>query len=121
MSVTAKDLNFEVVHIGLNLQNEEEAKKTADLLMSLFDFEKTETPISFFSTSRIEIMKKPGHGRLGHIAIGTSDARAAVEYLKGKGFEPDESTAAYFEDGRLKLVYLKPEIAGFAFHLIQKN
>ena len=116
-----KDLGFEVKHVGLNTQNQEEARKTADLLLDLFGFEKSETPASYFSSSKIEIMKMKGKGTLGHIAIGTTDIEEAKKYLASKGVELDESSATYFEDGKLKLIYLKNEIAGFAFHLIQQR
>ncbi len=115
-----RDLGFEVLHVGFNLENEAEAEKCAETLKNLFGFGKRETPISVFSTDRIEIMKKRGAGTLGHIAVGANDAAAAKKYLEGKGIEFDETTASYLPDGRLKLIYMKGEIAGFAFHLLQK-
>jgi 2-dehydro-3-deoxyphosphogluconate aldolase/(4S)-4-hydroxy-2-oxoglutarate aldolase len=114
-----KNFGFQVMHIGLNLENAAAAKKTADLLLDLFGFEESETPISIFSSPEIEIMKKKGAGTLGHIAIGTTDILEAKKYLTSKGIEFDESSAAYSENGKLKLIYLKNEIAGFAFHLLQ--
>lgn len=117
---TKQDFGFEVLHIGFNQANEAEAEKSADILKSLFGFGKRETPISVFSTDRIEIMKKQGAGKLGHVAIGTNNAAGAKKYLEGKGIQFDESTASYLPDGKLKLIYLKSEIAGFAFHLLQK-
>ncbi|MVB11219.1 hypothetical protein CAFE_19270 [Caprobacter fermentans] len=116
-----KELGFEVMHVGLNCKDTAEAQQTADLLLSLFGFSETDTPISVFSSSKIEIMKKKGAGTLGHIAIGTTDVPAAKKYLEGKGIEFDNGTAAYNEEnGELKLIYLKNEIAGFAFHLLKK-
>lgn len=115
-----ESFGFEVMHVGFNQENAAEAKRSAELLRTLFGFHAKETPVSFFSTDRIEIMKKHGAGTLGHVAIGAGDAAAAKKYLEGRGFEFDDSTAAYLPDGRLKLVYLKQEIAGFAFHLLQK-
>lgn len=113
-------LGFEVIHIGINQKDSSEAEKNADVLNDLFGFEKTETPISIFSSKKIEIMKKKGAGELGHIAIGTNDVAAAKKYLMTKGIEFDDSTATYTSDGKLKLVYLKNDIAGFAFHLVLK-
>lgn len=115
-----QNFGFEVLHVGFNQENEEEAEKSAETLKNLFGFGKRETPLSVFSTDRIEIMKKQGAGKLGHIAIGTNDASEAKKYLESKGIEFDETTASYLPDGRLKLIYLKNEIAGFAFHLLQK-
>lgn len=115
-----KDLGFEVMHVGINSADAKEAEKTAETLKNLFGFAANETSASYFSSSKIEIMKKQGFGRLGHVAIGTNDAVAAKTYLQSKGIAFNESTAAYLPDGRLKLIYLKDDIAGFAFHLIQK-
>ena len=115
-----RDFGFEVLHVGFNQENETEAEQSAETLKKLFGFEKRETPLSVFSSNQIEIMKKKGAGRLGHIAIGTNDASAAKKYLESKGVKFDDSTASYLPDGRLKLIYLKDEIAGFAFHLLQK-
>jgi len=115
-----KNLGFKVKHIGLNMQNEAEALKTANLLFDLFGFEKSEKPLSFFSSPEIEVMKQKGAGKLGHIAIGTTDIEEARKYLASKGVEFDESSAAYSDDGKLKLIYLKNDIAGFAFHLLRQ-
>lgn len=115
-----KNLGFEVMHIGINCDSTEKAEKTVNRLEDLFGFEKKETPVSYFSSSRVEIMKKSGAGKNGHIAIGTNDILAAIDYLKGRGFEFIEKSASYRPDGSLKLIYLKDEIAGFAFHLLQK-
>lgn len=115
-----KDLNFEVVHLGINQTNEEDAKKVANLFQDLFGFSQTDTPVSVFSSPKVEIMKKKGAGKCGHLAIGTSDVAEAKKYLESKGVQFDPSTAAYTEAGKLKLIYLKDEIGGFAIHLIQK-
>lgn len=115
-----QNFEFEVLHVGINAENEKEALKTAEFLKKLFGFAAKETPVSFFSTDRIEIMKSGGRGKCGHVAVGTGDAAAAKKYLEEKGVEFDEDSAAYLADGRLKLIYLKDDIAGFAFHLIQK-
>lgn len=116
-----EDFGFEVMHIGINRSGDAEARQCADLLRELFGFAEKDTPISIFSSPKIEIMKGKGAGTLGHVAIGTDDVAAAKRHLESKGVEFDESTAAYTEDGRLKLVYLKKEIAGFAFHLLLKG
>lgn len=115
-----KNLGFEVMHVGINCGSADEAEKVAKRLEDLFGLETKETPVSYFSSSKVEIMKKSGAGKNGHIAIGTNDIHAAMDYLKGRGFEFNEKSASYRPDGSLKLIYLKDEIAGFAFHLLQK-
>ena len=108
-------LGFEVVHMGINCENEEEALKAAKLFESLFSFDYKVGNSSIFAGSKaIELMKTPGRGKYGHIAIGTNTLPRAIAYFRNKGIAFDESSitdkAAYFAD----------EIAGFAVHLVQK-
>ena len=49
-----------------------------------------------------------------------ADLKAAMEELKENGFSFRMETAAYFEDGRIKNVYLDGEYGGFAIHIMQK-
>ena len=65
------------------------------------------------------MMKKPFRGTHGHIAIGTNDIARAKWHLERRGFVFDEASAIE-KDGKLKAIYLQEEIAGFAFHLLQK-
>ena len=65
-------------------------------------------------------MKKPFRGAKGHIGIKTNFVDRAKAYLERQGFEFDESSASY-KEGRLNAIYLKDEIAGFAFHIVQKS
>lgn len=59
-------------------------------------------------------------GEHGHIAIGTSDCERAMYYLNNsKGVDFDMETAR-FKNGKVTFVYLKGEIGGFAFHLVEK-
>ena len=43
-----------------------------------------------------------------------------MEELEENGFSFRMETAAYFEDGRIKNVYLDGEYGGFAIHIMQK-
>ncbi len=110
-----KMLGFELAHIGINSENEDEAKKTAALFAAMFGFAQKEGSSSIFvGEKEIEIMKKPFYGRNGHIAIRTNTLPRAIAYFKAKGYAFREETitdkAAYFAD----------EIGGFAVHLLQK-
>lgn len=117
----AKDFGFELLHLGINQPDAEEAAKTAQLLAGLFGFPLRETDGSWFANEQFEVMKKPFRGTLGHIAFATNNAVEARKWLESKGIEFDESSATYDENGKLKLIYSNNEIAGFAFHLTQKN
>lgn len=116
-----KDLDFQMVHIGINQADNEEAVKTVKLLETLFGFTSRETPGSWFVNDQFEVMKMPFLGKYGHIAIAVNDSQAAYEYLKSKGVEFNEESAGYLPDGRLNTIYFKDDIAGFAFHLVQRK
>lgn len=109
-------LGFTLAHIGINAENEEQAKKAALLLSELFSFGITELPVSYFA-GPFEVMKSIGTGKNGHIAVGTNSVERAYFYLKNKGFEFDEKTILYDNNGKMKFIYIKDEILGFAIHL----
>jgi 2-dehydro-3-deoxyphosphogluconate aldolase/(4S)-4-hydroxy-2-oxoglutarate aldolase len=116
-----KDLGFELAHIGINQENAAEAEKTAELLCALFGFSARETDGSVFVNEQFEIMKHPFLGKMGHVAIRTSDPDRARAYLEGKGVAFREDTAGYGPDGRLNAIYFRDDIGGFAFHLLRKK
>lgn len=117
----SKKYRFEIAHVGINTENAGEAQKTAELLCSLFGFPKRETQGSCFVNEQIEVMKSKFRGTNGHIAVGTDDISGAKKYLESKGLAFDDSTENRDENGNLVSVYLKDEIAGFAFHLVQRK
>lgn len=110
-------LNFRIKHVGINSKDEAEAKKTATLLCSIFDFDYNDTELSIFTGSAVEVMKFMGRGSLGHVAIGADNVDRAEYYLRQRGFSFDESTRRVDASGRTTFLYLKDEIGGFAFHL----
>ena len=110
-------LNFRIKHVGINSKDEAEAKKTATLLCSIFDFDYNDTELSVFTGSAVEVMKFMGRGSLGHVAIGADNVDRAEYYLRQRGFSFDESTRRVDAAGRTTFLYLKDEIGGFAFHL----
>lgn len=115
-----KMLGFEIKHIGINETDESAADKTAEQFSTLFGFDKKIGNSSIFAGKGIEVMKTPYLGRNGHIAIATNNVDRAFYHLSRKGCEFNMDTAAYDEDGHLKVVYLKDEFGGFAVHLVNK-
>ena len=113
-------LGFEFAHMGLNTENEEEALKADKTFEALFglDYEVGNSSV-FAGARRMEIMKKPGRGKYGHIAIATNTLPRAIAHLKARGVEFDESSLVE-KNGKKTASYLKEEIAGFAVHLVQK-
>ena len=115
-----KMLGFEFAHVGINNENREEAERGAKLLSLMFGMPIRETSKSTFA-GEFEMMHAKGPGRCGHIGIKTNFVDRAMAFLKRMGYEFDESTITYNEKtGKPKFVYLKDEICGFAFHIVQK-
>lgn len=112
-------LGFEIRHVGINAQDENEAEDVAGSFEKLFGFAKKSGGSSVFAGTAIEVMKKPYLGTHGHIAIGTNYIERAIYHMELQGFEFDMDTAKH-KDGKLVAVYLKGELGGFAVHLVQK-
>ncbi|MBR1709537.1 MAG: bifunctional 4-hydroxy-2-oxoglutarate aldolase/2-dehydro-3-deoxy-phosphogluconate aldolase [Clostridia bacterium] len=113
-------LGLEIAHVGINSADEAEAMETATKLCKLFGWPIKVGNSSIFAGTAVEVMKKPFRGAKGHIGIKTNFVDRAKAYLERQGFEFDESSASY-KEGRLNAIYLKDEIAGFAFHIVQKS
>jgi 2-dehydro-3-deoxyphosphogluconate aldolase/(4S)-4-hydroxy-2-oxoglutarate aldolase len=113
-------LGFEIAHVGINLESDEEADSAADAFDSMFGFTKKVGNSSIFAGTAIELMKTPYLGKKGHIAIRTNYIDRAVNYLESTGFDFDMSTAKYDAKDNLKAIYFRNEIGGFAIHLVQK-
>lgn len=110
---------FEVRHVGINCENEEEALKVAEKFELLFGFTKKVGNSSVFAGTGVEVMKTPYLGKNGHIAIGTTDIEGAIEYLQSKGIVFDQATAKY-KNEKMIAIYMNEEVGGFAIHLVQK-
>lgn len=111
---------FELKHVGINCNSEEEATQTASSFDRLFGFKMKNGNSSVFAGTFIEAMKNPYLGSKGHIAIGCNNIDRAIAYLSAIGTEVDMNTAKYDDKKNLKAVYLPDEFSGFAVHLVQK-
>ena len=112
-------LGFELAHIGINCENEEQADQTASAFDGLFGFTKKSGNSSVFAGTAVECMKAPGLGAKGHIAVSTNSVARAKNYLEMMGDKFKEETAK-FKGDKLTAIYLEDEIGGFAVHLVQK-
>ena len=112
-------LGLELTHIGLNSGTPEAAMDDAKRLCKLLGWDIKDGNSSTFVGAGFEMMKKPGRGKNGHIAIGCNDIGRARWHLEQRGFTFDDTSAAV-KDGKLKAIYLNEEIGGFAIHLLQK-
>ena len=116
-----KMLGFEMVHVGLNCANPEEAETVAGEFETAFGFTKKVGNSSVFASTYMEMMKKPFKGTHGHIAIAANSVKRAIYQLRLRGFEADESSFKYSAEGVLNVAYLKHEFGGFAVHLVLKK
>ena len=112
-------LGLELRHVGINSGNADQALKDAQLLSRLLGFPVREGNASTFAGTAFECMKRVGRGRNGHIAIATNSIARARWHLERRGFAFDEDSIVE-KEGKITAIYLKDEIAGFAFHLLQK-
>lgn len=116
-----KMLGFELAHVGVNAESEAGALALADRFGGLFGLEAKVGNSSVFCGSILEIMKKGGLGKCGHIAIATNSLLRAMAYLARQGVALDTENLKYGADGKPAAVYLKDEFGGFAVHLVQKK
>jgi len=116
-----KMLGFEMVHVGINCADPAEAETVADEFGAAFGFEKKVGNSSVFSSSYMEMMKKPFHGKNGHIAIATNSVKRALYQLERRGFAVKEGSVKYNADGVMNVAYLEKEFGGFAVHLVLKK
>ena len=118
-SAVDKMLGLELRHVGINSGTPEQALSDAQTIAKLMGWPVKEGNSSDFAGAGFECMKKLGRGANGHIAIGCNSVARARWHLEQRGYAFDEDSAAY-KNGKLNAIYLKDEIAGFAFHLVQK-
>ena len=116
-----KMLGFEVVHVGLNCANPEEAEGVADEFDAAFGFTKKVGNSSVFAATYIEMMKKPFHGTHGHIAVATNSVKRALYHLEKRGYKVKEGSQKYNAEGVMNVAYLDHEFGGFAVHLVLKK
>ena len=114
-----KMMGFELTHIGINAADEGEAEAVAKRFSALFGWPVKPGNSSDFAGSYVEVMKAPGRGAKGHIAVGCNSVVRAKAYLESQGFTFAEDSAKS-KNGLLTAIYLTDEIAGFAVHLVQK-
>lgn len=120
-SAVNKMLDFRLAHIGINCADEHDALETSAKFADMFGWEQKTGNSSVFAGEPVECMKAPFKGKEGHIAVSTNSVKRAVYQLAHKGMEADMSTAKYDASGRLKVVYLKDEVGGFAVHLTERQ
>lgn len=112
-------LGLSFSHVGINSANAEEAAATARLITALMPVPVKETPTVIYTGESIEIMKKMGKGKNGHLAIACNNIDRAVFQLERRGIAFDHEAAGVDSTGH-RYIFLKDEIAGFAVHLSER-
>ena len=98
----------------------DEHVKTAETIGSLLSMAvKPGNSSIFVGKKEFEIMKKPGRGTHGHIAILTNNVDRAIYHLSQRGVKFDMDSKNV-KDGKTIAIYFADEVAGFAIHLVQK-
>lgn len=110
-------MNFELIHVGINCQDETEARQVSQCYSKLLNMELNENSNSIFVGKAIEVMKYPFLGKCGHMAYGVKSMEETITYLENINIEIDMETAVYGKGEQLEVVYLKGEFGGFAVHL----
>ncbi len=111
-------LGFSLKHVGINNKNSSEASEAARFFTSFFPGAVAENEVSMMVDGSIELLKKPGRGDHGHIAISTHNITRARVFLERKGIELDQESMVK-EKGKVRALFLRNEIAGFAVHLVE--
>ena len=100
-------LGLKLHHVGVNTGNVEEAMKVTPGNSSIF-----------VGNKEFEIMKKPGRGTNGHIAIGCNNVDRAIYHLTQRGAKFDLDSKVV-KNGKTTACYFADEFGGFAFHRVQ--
>lgn len=113
-------LGLELGHIGINCENADEAMAAATLIGGMLSKKVAEGNSSIFvGNKEFEIMKQPGRGKNGHIAIKCNNIDRAVYHLGRRGVKFDMDSMVT-KNGKNIAVYFADEIGGFGIHLVQK-
>ena len=112
-------LGFELAHVGVNTEGPEQGEGIAKTLAGAFNFPYLPGNSAIFAGTAVEVVKGAGPGAHGHVAIRTNSLSRAAYYLEKRGFAVDPATAKS-KDGKTVAVYLKDQIGGYAYHLLQK-
>ena len=112
-------LNFNLLHVGVNSADENDAATVVSLFGGRFGLGSRVGKNSIFAGTILEVMKAPGRGKFGHIAISTRYIERAIAHFKLRGIALDENSRKYNDAGKLTTIYFADEPGGFALHLTQ--
>ncbi len=114
-----RDLGLYLAHVGINAKSLEEAEGIASTFDALMGLPASRTPVSVLSGTFVETMAGNGRGEHGHLGFHVDSIPDAEAWFSERGVEIDESSRRLRPDGTTHLIYLKPEVGGFAIHLTE--
>lgn len=116
----AISLGFELAHIGVNNDSEQEAEKGAEDLGKIFGLTVKKGNSSIFAGTAVEMMKMKFYGDKGHIGFRTNSVKRALAWFEDSGIEINEESIRYDGKGELVSAYIKQQVNGFAVHVVRK-
>ena len=116
-----KMLGFDLSHVVVNCESDEQAEQYSSKIESIFGFEKNDVSSAFSNADILYFTKSKSYGRNGQIAISTNFLERAVFYLKETKKEFIDDSARFDANGKLISIYLDNIIGGFAIKLVRSN
>ena len=113
-------LGFELAHVGINSGNEQNAINTAETISDIFRLSARYMNSAVFAGTAVEAVKAEGFGTRGHIGFFTNSIERAIAYFQTKGIELNPKSIKRNASGEITCIYLKQEIGGFAFHVVER-
>ena len=112
-------LEIRIKHIGLNEEGGN-ALELAESFATFFNGKVRQTSKGYFGSELVEIMNsEKAKGRHGHIGLYCKDIDLAKKYYELLGYAFDDASATYDDEGKMKFIYFKDEIGGFAIHFVK--
>lgn len=113
-------LGFELAHIGINCDDEQNAIGIAETISNLFRMSPRYMNSAVFAGTAVEVVKSNGWGKNGHIGFFTNSIPRAMAYFDSLGIAINEDSFKYNKNDEVSCFYLKDDIGGFAFHLLER-
>ncbi len=114
-------LGFELAHVGINNNSRDRALEGAGLLADLFRLPVKTGDSSTYAGKAVEFMHAAVYGDAGHLGFFTNSAFRALAYFKKRGIGIIEESIRRDENGRIWFFYLRPELFGFALHVVNRQ
>lgn len=113
-------LGFELAHIGINCDGEQNAINIAETISNLFRMSPRYMNSAVFAGTAVEAVKSKGWGERGHIGFFTNSIPRAMAYFRALDIAINEDSFKYNKNGEISCFYLNDDIGGFAFHLVER-